>query len=422
MGGAASSAARQPLLKPQPSESSTEPSRSGKRHTVHGAPPGAPPGSPPQHKRRASITFTMQSVVEVGKLGAKKNQRKKRHSEPTAVGERSNSLTQSERDRQASAEELADVICRATESAMEAAEKAMEAWEAAKKQKTKLHEDNMARRRLVRGVPMFAMMPNAMIDELEKALVKRTFEEGETIFEQGASVDPEGEEMGCFIIEEGVCVEKSQQGNGNTTVIAEHREGELVGERELREQLPREATVTALSTLKLLGIPSRAYTDVTLEVEHREDLLRGTKFFEAFSGDDIRKLACVMERKCFTDSQMIVVQGTPGLHFFILDSGNAIATVRKIVDGKVTRQDVTRYQQGELFGEKAILENQARTASIRAVGGVSVYALRRDDCERIIGPLSQLQAKQYTDEPTKRFQAFLLGRNYRSGRSSRRSR
>ena len=113
--------------------------------------------------------------------------------------------------------------------------------------------------------------------------------------------------------------------------------------------------------------------------------------------EQIAKLAGALQRRTCSDKEAIITQGEPGYHFYIVDDGECVATIK---NGQQD-QEVMRYHQGELFGEKALLENAPRGATVTAVGDVSIWALSRTDFENKLGPLSQLKAEQYLADPRK---------------------
>merc|ERR1712079_557101 len=73
-------------------------------------------------------------------------------------------------------------------------------------------------------------------------------------------------------------------------------------------------------------------------------------------------------------------------------------------------QEVTHYEPGDLFGEKALLESAPRGATISALTPVKVLVLSRSDFEMELGPLTQLKAEQYLADPRK-----LIADFYRPG-------
>ena len=131
--------------------------------------------------------------------------------------------------------------------------------------------------------------------------------------------------------------------------------------------------------------------------------------FETFDDDQIAALASILGLHKLKDKQVLTTQGEDGIHMYILDSGEMVATVS---NGGV-EQEVKRYQSGEFFGETAFIKRGVRAATIKAVGdGVRVWALSREGFEAKLGPLSQLKAEQYLADPR-----HLIADFYRKGDS-----
>jgi CRP-like cAMP-binding protein len=137
----------------------------------------------------------------------------------------------------------------------------------------------------------------------------------------------------------------------------------------------------------------------------------GIDLFEGFNDEDLGKVADMLQPRHFEDAEAIIIQvraaptptheprrplpppqpnphphittiqGEEGHHFFILESGECVATIQ---DGTCS-QEVKRYEPGELFGEKSLLESAKRAATITAVGKVLVWTLSRSAFELKLG-------------------------------------
>ena len=82
----------------------------------------------------------------------------------------------------------------------------------------------------------------------------------------------------------------------------------------------------------------------------------------------------------FAPGEDIITQGEEGDSLFIVSSGDAEAEVRGV---GVVRQ----YTTGQWFGELALVTNQPRKATVRAVTSCTTLRLQRTDFERLIGKL-----------------------------------
>jgi len=118
--------------------------------------------------------------------------------------------------------------------------------------------------------------------------------------------------------------------------------------------------------------------------------------------------------RIYDPGELIINQGEEGEEFFILQSGECVATVRTFDDV----QEVRRYCGGENFGELALLENAKRAATIAAVTQVEAMRITRGSFERMLGPLSMLQRSQYLNDPRKLIADFYRPGDYRGPRGT----
>jgi len=125
-------------------------------------------------------------------------------------------------------------------------------------------------------------------------------------------------------------------------------------------------------------------------------MLRGVSLFETFNDDAIAAVASVLQPQEFEDKERIIVQGDEGHHLYILDAGECVASIK---NGPDCEQEVKRYATGDFFGEKALLENSPRAASIIAIGAGKLWRLSREDFEARLGSLTQLKAEAYMSDP-----------------------
>ena len=112
------------------------------------------------------------------------------------------------------------------------------------------------------------------------------------------------------------------------------------------------------------------------------------------SDEQIAKLACKMRKYHYKDGEALMTQGAPGHDFYILERGECVATI--LTGGH--EQEVMRYRAGSLFGEKALLNSDVRTATCVAAtsgGEVRCLLLMREDFVRMLGDLEYLLERSY---------------------------
>lgn len=94
--------------------------------------------------------------------------------------------------------------------------------------------------------------------------------------------------------------------------------------------------------------------------------------FKGFSEQQARALAAKFAREAVPAGQVIVHQGDAATRFYILTKGEAEVVVA--AEGGQERK-VASLAPGNYFGEIAILENTARTATVRAVTECALISL-----------------------------------------------
>ena len=104
--------------------------------------------------------------------------------------------------------------------------------------------------------------------------------------------------------------------------------------------------------------------------------LRRVQVLRGLSMDKLQMLVGVLRIQDFADGDVIVQQNSPGDSFYIIKSGR----VDVIRDGTTVRT-ITKL---DYFGERSILFNEARTATVVASGNVSCWALHNSDFLTII--------------------------------------
>jgi hypothetical protein len=121
-------------------------------------------------------------------------------------------------------------------------------------------------------------------------------------------------------------------------------------------------------------------------------LLRGIPMFAPLGPAAIERLAAGLVPVHAHQGSLVVRQGEPGDHFYIITDGQVAISI----DGRHVRDE----GPGESFGEIALLRNVPRTASVEAVATTELVALeRRVFLEAVTGqPLSRSAADGVIEE------------------------
>jgi hypothetical protein len=157
----------------------------------------------------------------------------------------------------------------------------------------------------------------------------------------------------------------------------------------------RGAFLVAGSAMLLAGIvawPALRRLDSTGVARPRElELLRRIPMFAPLGPAAIERLAAALVPVHAHEGSLVVRQGEPGDHFFIITQGRVTVSI----DGRRIREE----GPGESFGEIALLRNVPRTATVAAVASTELVALdRRVFLEAVTGlPASAAAADDVID-------------------------
>ena len=105
-------------------------------------------------------------------------------------------------------------------------------------------------------------------------------------------------------------------------------------------------------------------------------VLRQVQLLRGLSVDRVNALTLALKIVNFEDQEVIVQQNNPGHSFFIIKSGSV-----KVYKNEKYIRNVTR---NDYFGERSVLFNDFRTATVIAEGSVSCWSLEREDFMNII--------------------------------------
>ena len=107
-----------------------------------------------------------------------------------------------------------------------------------------------------------------------------------------------------------------------------------------------------------------------LDVLARIQLLRG------LSREKQRSLLQAMQLRTFADQEVVVRQDDPGDSFFIIESGRV-----EVIKNGITIRTIAKL---DYFGERSMLSNETRSATIVALGGVQCWVMNRTHFNQLI--------------------------------------
>ncbi len=104
------------------------------------------------------------------------------------------------------------------------------------------------------------------------------------------------------------------------------------------------------------------------------------RFLQLLPAEDVVQLIPHVKTRHYTAGETIINQGEQGRELFFIAAGKVQVTRGAAPDAKT----IAELGEGETFGEIALISDQPRTATVRAIGDVEVYALQKTDFEQLL--------------------------------------
>jgi CRP/FNR family transcriptional regulator, cyclic AMP receptor protein len=117
-------------------------------------------------------------------------------------------------------------------------------------------------------------------------------------------------------------------------------------------------------------------------------LLKETEIFKNLTRDQIEKVLTISRRVSFSAGETVMNEGEHGDTMYVIASGS-VDVVKSLIRGGIDEEQetgsrnkvFTRLDASDhaVFGEMALLEELQRTATVRAVTGCELLAIKKDD-------------------------------------------
>ena len=97
------------------------------------------------------------------------------------------------------------------------------------------------------------------------------------------------------------------------------------------------------------------------------ELIQQVPLFADLDKKELQGLASSMKERIFNEGDTVAVEGQSGVGFFIIDEGEATISVKG--------EEVRTLGHGDHFGEVALIDDGARTATITAKSPLKCYGI-----------------------------------------------
>ncbi len=230
--------------------------------------------------------------------------------------------------------------------------------------------------------PFFAFFEDGELEEILSFAEKQRYDFGDFIVR-------EGEEASAFYFLVSGRVKVIKQYGGTETTLATIEKGNHFGEKCLIEAAVRFASVIAAADSAVIRFPKdrfRAYIAARPRVkEYIEQYLRDiglinlirltTGFGTRIPLKQFKTLIQSLERESHAPGEIIFREGTPGDRFYIIQEG-ICEVLKKNAGGE--QIPLIKLEKGKFFGEKALIEEKNRAATVRALTDCRLLSLSRE--------------------------------------------
>jgi len=112
-----------------------------------------------------------------------------------------------------------------------------------------------------------------------------------------------------------------------------------------------------------------------------DELLRQVPLFSTLAEEELARVAELASLTSFEAEQIVFREGESSSSCYFICSGHAVA-LREHPDGRVIT--LARFGPGDIFGELAMLDNQVRSATIKALDELEVIAILGPDMRLLL--------------------------------------
>ncbi len=235
----------------------------------------------------------------------------------------------------------------------------------------------------------FASLSDGALEALSARLENVNFPKGTEIIKEGDNGD-------CFyFVREGRLAVTTTTKTGQEAKLAVVSSGQGFGEMSLLTGSTRFCTVRATTNVTLYRLSKKDFEEIVAnEPAFKKMLLKKAaqcseynkiKVLQPFALLEPDKMYAILARmteKTFSLGEDIIVQGEKGDYYYIIKSGRVAVLQKK--KGEQEVKQVAVLCEGNAFGEEALIRDDPRNATCRAIEETTVYALDKVDFAQIM--------------------------------------
>ncbi len=120
--------------------------------------------------------------------------------------------------------------------------------------------------------------------------------------------------------------------------------------------------------------------DQPISLDTVVSFLVSTPLFDALDPEERAEVVRIMEVRRLTDGEEVFHEGDPGDAWYVIFEG----AVRVLQEADGGSRELAVLERGACFGEMAILDGEGRSATVRALGPLTVFRFRRPRFEQLL--------------------------------------
>ena len=251
----------------------------------------------------------------------------------------------------------------------------------------------------LRSVPLLSSLTEQQRDAVGSVLIEEKYEEGDVIVKQGDKADS------LYVIKQGTCVAHLSSDGGETLgkEVARMNAGGVFGESALADSANayRQASVVAGGDgVVMLCLMAEHFTDLLgdlnelVKANFNEKVLGSMEMFKVLSKTQQAILVDSLVEEKYNRDDDIVLQGDPGLAFYVIVTGSVRVT-RQEPDLDEPIMIKENLGAGAYFGEMALLqEDGTRMATVTANEETTVMSLDRATFTELVGSMNDVLTRE----------------------------
>lgn len=241
--------------------------------------------------------------------------------------------------------------------------------------------------RFLKQTSLFAILDDESVDRLANRTTMQRFSLGETIIEEG------DEGRFAWLIFSGRVRVLKQSESSRQVTLGTQTVGDIFGEQSILTDSPRSASVRAAEDVVLFRIDRvdflelldgsqnlRQYFDQFIHERAVRDFLRTQTFLEKLRAKDVISLLDQLQPRDFSAGEVVIRESASADVMYIVREGR-LKVVRGAGENEVL---LGRLSDGDFFGERALLTDEPRSASVVAETATRCFALSRQHFDGLL--------------------------------------